>query len=76
MTEWFTNNCEETKDILGREYHCCRSCHDDVGVGFRDCIEKYTKNKGLLFYACCGFPKLSEEEWIIFEKTLRMGDEK
>ena len=70
MTHWFTDSCEETKNVLGRDYKCCNSCHEDVIYGMRDCIEQYTKSKDLLFYTCCGFPELTEEEEKEFEKKL------
>jgi hypothetical protein len=73
MIKWMTNSCHETKEVLGIDYRCCGSCHEDVEYGMRDCIEHYTKFKDLLFYACCGFPELDDYDWKKFEAKLENG---
>lgn len=68
--KWMTSNCEETKKILGKYFHCCNTCHTDPYEREMGVFEKYTKFQDLLFEACCGFPKLTDEEWILFEEKL------
>ena len=40
MTEWKTNNCRKTKKILGIDYKCCNSCHEEVALNIRDGISR------------------------------------
>lgn len=58
------------KELFNISYDCCGSCHEDSQLGFDDCMEKYTKFKDIYFRGCCGFPKLTDEQWKAFEVKL------
>ena len=67
---WMTSNCSETKKILGKDFRCCNTCHDDPYEREMGAFEHYTKFQDLLYDACCAFPILSDEEWVEFERKL------
>jgi len=50
MSDWYTLSCEETKKVLGRDWQCCNTCHEDYYSEWSAGeLEKYTKFRNYLF---------------------------